>query len=293
MARRAVTPRHGLIAGLGAGGADFRLSGRHRSEIDDSYALSRCPSVAERLRGAGCWPREAITALFGVDGKAVVVAGGSRGIGAMIASGLVRAGCRVHIMSRKKEACDSRAAELSAAGECISLPANLTESAGPRQFARELTERVERLHVLVNNAGATWGTPLEQYPLEAFDKLWNINVKALFNITIRCLPPLRAAASAHDPAPVINGGSIDGLRVSVMENYAYGATKAGVHMLYRAARHPAAQRVGHRQRARPRPLREQGAGARAPDPGMRAAIEADIPSGASERRMTWPAARST
>ena len=112
-----------------------------------------------------------IESLFGVAGKIAVVTGGSRGIGAMIAAGLVRAGCRVYITARKQEACDAKAAELSAFGECISVPANLATPDGVRALTELLAQREDRLHILVNNAGATWGAPLEQYPLDAFDKV--------------------------------------------------------------------------------------------------------------------------
>jgi NAD(P)-dependent dehydrogenase (short-subunit alcohol dehydrogenase family) len=171
--------------------------------------------------------------LFSVDGKVAVVTGGSRGIGAMIAAGLVRAGCRVYITARKAEACGAKAAELSAFGECISLPLNLADPAAPGDLVGQISEREQRLDILVNNAGATWGAPLEEYPLDAFDKLWNINVKALFHLTVLSLPLLRAAASPEDPARVINIGSIDGLGIPAMETYAYSTTKAGVHMLTR------------------------------------------------------------
>ena len=171
--------------------------------------------------------------LFSVAGKVAIVTGGSRGIGAMIAAGLVRAGCRVYITARKKDACDAKAAELSAHGECISVPVDLAAAGGVDDLVRTVSEREDRLHILVNNAGATWGAPLADYPLEAFDKLWNVNVKALFALTVRSLPLLRAAATADDPARVINIGSIDGLSIPAMEVYAYSASKAGVHMLTR------------------------------------------------------------
>jgi NAD(P)-dependent dehydrogenase (short-subunit alcohol dehydrogenase family) len=151
--------------------------------------------------------------LFSVAGKVAVVTGGSRGIGAMIAGGLVRAGCRVYITARKKDACDAKAAELSAFGECISLPLDLAAPGGVDDLVRAISEREDRLHILVNNAGATWGAPLEEYPLDAFDKLWNVNIKALFALTVGSLSRLRAAATADDPARVINIGSIDGLGV--------------------------------------------------------------------------------
>jgi NAD(P)-dependent dehydrogenase (short-subunit alcohol dehydrogenase family) len=185
-------------------------------------------STSEETSGGGD-----ISSLFSVSGKVAVVTGGSRGIGAMIASGLVRAGCRVYITARKAAECDAKAAELSAFGECVSVPANLAGPGGIDRLLDVVGGREDRLHILVNNAGATWGAPLEEYPLDAFDKLWNVNVKALFELTVRSLPLLRAAASAADPGRVVNIGSIDGLTIPATENYAYSASKAGVHMLTR------------------------------------------------------------
>ncbi len=217
--------------------------------------------------------------LFSVAGKVAVVTGGSRGIGAMIAEGLVRAGCRVYITARKKEACDAKAAELSAFGECISVPLNLAEAGSADELVRYVREREDRLHILVNNAGASWGAPLEEYPLDAFDKLWNINVKALFELTVRSLPLLRAAASAEDPARVINIGSIDGLGVPTMESYAYSTTKAGVHMLTRhLASKLAAQSITVNAIA-PGPFDSKMMAFALDDPQTRAAIAASVPLG--------------
>jgi NAD(P)-dependent dehydrogenase (short-subunit alcohol dehydrogenase family) len=98
---------------------------------------------------------------------------------------------------------------------------------------RDLGEREERLHVLVNNAGAAWGEPLESYPEQGFDKVTDLNLKSLFFLTRDLLPMLERAATAEDPARVINIGSIDGLRVPFVENYAYAAAKAAVHHLTR------------------------------------------------------------
>jgi NAD(P)-dependent dehydrogenase (short-subunit alcohol dehydrogenase family) len=217
--------------------------------------------------------------LFSVTGKVAVVTGGSRGIGAMIASGLVRAGCRVYITARKKDACDAKAAELSAFGECISLPLDLAAPGGVDDFIRVISEREERLHVLVNNAGATWGAPLAEYPLEAFDKLWNINVRALFALTVRSLPLLGAAAAAEDPARVINIGSIDGLGVPPMESYAYSTTKAGVHMLTRhLASRLAAESITVNAIA-PGPFDSKMMAFALDDPQTRAAIAGNVPLG--------------
>jgi NAD(P)-dependent dehydrogenase (short-subunit alcohol dehydrogenase family) len=175
--------------------------------------------------------------LFDVSDKAVVVTGGSRGIGLMIARGFVQGGARVYITARKAEACDAAAAELAKEGTCVSVPSDLATTEGAQAFVDAVTEREPALHVLVNNAGATWGAPLEEFPEAGFDKVLDINVKAVFNLTRLFLPHLRAAATADDPARVINIGSIDGIRVPMMENYSYSASKAAVHMLTRHLAH--------------------------------------------------------
>lgn len=111
--------------------------------------------------------------LFSVEGKTVVVTGGSRGIGKMIASGFVAAGATVYISSRKAAEVEKTAAELG----CVAVPADLSTPEGIETLVSAVTAREHRLDVLVNNAGATWGAPLEEYPEHAFDKLWGINVK--------------------------------------------------------------------------------------------------------------------
>jgi NAD(P)-dependent dehydrogenase (short-subunit alcohol dehydrogenase family) len=174
-----------------------------------------------------------MTDLFSVEGKVAVVTGGSRGIGLMIARGLVEGGARVYVSSRKAEACQRVAAELSRIGECIALPADLAGEEACLALAGEVGEREQRVQVLVNNAGATWGAPLEQFPAAAWDKLLDLNLKAPFFLTRAMLPLLEAAAGPDDPARVLNVGSIDGLRVPPMPTYAYSASKAGLHHLTR------------------------------------------------------------
>jgi NAD(P)-dependent dehydrogenase (short-subunit alcohol dehydrogenase family) len=171
--------------------------------------------------------------LFTVEGKTVVVTGGSRGIGLMIARGFVEGGARVYVSSRKAEVCAQVAEELSAVGECRALPADLSTEAGCRRLAAEVGEREGRVHVLVNNAGATWGAPLEDYPAAAWDKVLALNLEAPFFLTRAMLPLLEAGAAPGDPARVVNVGSIDGLRVPPMPTYAYSASKAGLHHLTR------------------------------------------------------------
>ena len=175
--------------------------------------------------------------LFSIRGKVAVVTGGSRGIGLMIARGYVEAGARVYISSRKADVCDRVAAELSESGECLSIPADLSSMAGVEHLASEIASRESAVHILVNNAGAAWGAPMEEFPEDGFDKVWLLNVKGVFFLTVRLLPQLRAAATADDPARVINIGSIDGIRVPDLQNYPYSAAKAGVHMLTRHMAH--------------------------------------------------------
>lgn len=172
-----------------------------------------------------------IEQLFQVAGKTAVVTGGSRGIGRMIAEGFVENGVKTYISARKAEACEQTAAELSAKGECIAIPADLSSAEGREAFVTSIKEREEKLDILVNNAGAAWGAPFEEYPEEGYDKVMDINVKAIFMLTRDLLPLLTREATMQEPSRVINIGSIDGLRVSSTDNFAYGASKAAVHFL--------------------------------------------------------------
>jgi NAD(P)-dependent dehydrogenase (short-subunit alcohol dehydrogenase family) len=182
-------------------------------------------------------PKDAIDVpnLFSIRGKVALVTGGSRGIGLMIARGFLEAGAKVYISSRKKEVCDDAARQLSEAGECISLPADVSTAAGCAALAKQVAAREPRLHILVNNAGAAWGAALPDFPEAGWDKVMNTNVKSIFFLTRDLLPLLEKAASAADPARVINVGSIDGIKVPfIAENFAYPPSKAAVHHMTRA-----------------------------------------------------------
>ena len=173
--------------------------------------------------------------LFSIEGKTAVVTGGSRGIGLMIARGFVDAGARVYVSSRKADACDAVAAELG--DRCISAPADLSTMDGVEQLAGVVSENEPKLDILVNNAGAAWGASFDAFPESGYDKVMDLNVKAIFFLTQKLLPLLRKAGSPEDPARVINIGSIDGLRVPWFENFSYSASKAAVHMLTRHLAH--------------------------------------------------------
>lgn len=181
--------------------------------------------------------------LFDVSGKVVLVTGGTRGIGEMIARGFLEAGSIVYISSRKAEVGAALAAELSKIGPCTSLPANLSSEAECRRLADEVASRESNLDVLVNNAGATWGAPMDEYDEAAFERVLALNVKAVFHLTKFLRPLLEASATPESPSRVINIGSIDGLRTPTMETYAYSASKAAVHQLTRHLARVLAPRV--------------------------------------------------
>lgn len=171
--------------------------------------------------------------LFDLSGKTAVVTGGSRGIGLMIARGLLEAGARVYISSRKADACAAAERDLTRYEMIAAVPADLSSEAGCLQLAEEIGQREQSLNVLVNNAGATWGAPIEEFPAAAWDKVVDLDLKAPFFLTRALLPLLQAAGTPDDPARVINIGSIDGLRVPPFPTYAYSASKAGLHHLTR------------------------------------------------------------
>jgi NAD(P)-dependent dehydrogenase (short-subunit alcohol dehydrogenase family) len=218
--------------------------------------------------------------LFDLTGKAAVVTGGSRGIGLMIARGLLQAGAgTVYISSRKADAVAAAEAELSAYGKCVGIPADLAEVSECQRLAAEISEREGRLHILVNNAGATWGQPFEEFTEAGWDRVVDLNMKSPFFLTQAFLPLLLKAATADDPARVINVGSIDGLHVNPLPHYPYSASKAGVHHLTRHL----ARELGPRQitvnAIAPGPFESKMMSFALDDPEMRAAVAASSPLG--------------
>jgi len=182
--------------------------------------------------------------LFSIRGKCALVTGGGSGIGWMIANGYARAGARVYIASRKRAELDARIAELGAAGDCRAIEADLSSEAGCNALGDALERLEPALDVLVNNAGANWGAPFAEYPESAWDRVLDVNVKAVFSLTRRLVPMLARAAGDDDPARVINVGSVDGIHVPALQTWAYGASKAAVHHLTRMlARELAPRRI--------------------------------------------------
>jgi NAD(P)-dependent dehydrogenase (short-subunit alcohol dehydrogenase family) len=174
-----------------------------------------------------------MTSLFDVSGKIVLVTGGTSGIGEMIARGFLDAGATVIAASRKVDVGEAMAEELLPTGRFTFVQANLSTEDECRRLSTVVASTTDHLDVLVNNAGATWGTPMDDYDEKAFERVMSLNVKAVFHLTKFLRPLLEADATPEEPSRVINIGSIDGLRVPAMETYAYSASKAAVHQLTR------------------------------------------------------------
>jgi NAD(P)-dependent dehydrogenase (short-subunit alcohol dehydrogenase family) len=214
-----------------------------------------------------------------VAGKAALVTGGSRGIGLMIARGLVQAGADVIVSSRKQPDIEASAEQLAAEGKCAAIVGDISTPQGAAELAACVRERFERLDILVNNAGVTWGAPLEEFPASGWDRVMHTNVEGVFHLTVALLPSLRAAADPDDPARVINIGSIDGLRAPAMESYSYGASKAAVHMLTRhLAKRLAADHITVNAIA-PGPFESKMMAFALNDPETRGLIESQVPLG--------------
>jgi NAD(P)-dependent dehydrogenase (short-subunit alcohol dehydrogenase family) len=171
--------------------------------------------------------------LFSVAGKTALITGGTRGIGYMIAEGYLRAGVRVYVSSRKADACRQAEKDLAQFGEVHAIPADVSDEDACRALVDTVAAQEDRLHILVNNAGATWGAAFDEFPPAAFDKVLTLNVKAPFLLTQLARPLLEAAAVDDNPARVINIGSIDGLTVPRLGTYSYSASKAAIHHLTR------------------------------------------------------------
>lgn len=175
------------------------------------------------------------TTLFDVSGKVVLVTGGAKGIGRMISEGFVRNGATVFVSSRDAKACEAACKEMNAPGKGKAdfIAADLYKEDAAAYIAAELGKRTTKLDVLVNNSGSNWGESYDKYPAAAWDRVLNLNLKRVFQLTQAVTPLLEAAATPTSPARIINIGSVDGLRVPALETFAYSASKAGLHHMSR------------------------------------------------------------
>jgi len=172
--------------------------------------------------------------LFDVSGKTALVTGGASGIGLMATQALAQAGCKVIIASRKGHVCEEAAARINAElGEerVIGMAGDLSSEDGVAALVARIDEHTTHLDILMNNAGATWGAKLGEFPWKAWDKINAVNVTGVFALTQSLLPLLEANATADAPSRIINLGSFVGSRAVGNNAYSYAASKAAVHHL--------------------------------------------------------------
>lgn len=177
-----------------------------------------------------------LRSLFSLRGKIALVTGGAKGLGWSISKALVGAGARVFVASRDGDACAKAATELDAlagAGSCRALTGDVANEAGVDGLAQAFSAESDQLHILINNAGRTWGAPLESFPYDAWQRVLGLNVAGAFHLTRQLLPLLARSASDADPSRVINLGSVAGALPIGDGAYSYAASKAAVHHLTR------------------------------------------------------------
>ena len=172
--------------------------------------------------------------LFDLTGQVALVTGGSRGLGLQMAHALGEAGAKVMISSRKAADLEQAAAELQDAGiDARWIAADCGKEEDIRRLARETSERMGPIDILVNNAGATWGAPAEDHPVEAWDKVMNLNVRGYF---ILSQAVAKACMIPRGKGRILNVASIAGLggNPSEMQTIAYNTSKAAVINFTRA-----------------------------------------------------------
>lgn len=172
--------------------------------------------------------------LLDLSGRTALVTGGSRGLGLQIAEALAEMGARVVLSARKAEELEAAAARLASQGDASWIAADSSDPAEVTRLADEALKRLGRVDILVNNAGATWGAPAAEHPLEAWDKVMNLNIRAVFVLTQAVG---RASMIPRRSGRVINVASIAGLSGNppgMMATIAYNTSKGALVNFTRA-----------------------------------------------------------
>jgi NAD(P)-dependent dehydrogenase (short-subunit alcohol dehydrogenase family) len=171
--------------------------------------------------------------LFDLSGRQALVTGGAQGLGRMIAEGLLQAGATVAITSRRPDLCEAAAEEMRVFGRCVPLPADLSTPEAAVELVSRYRQALGACHILVNNAGKTWGGEIESFPDKAWPGVMAVNVQTPFTLIRELLPELTIAGTQDNPARVINIGSVAGMKTERLQAYSYAASKAAVHMMTR------------------------------------------------------------
>ncbi len=172
--------------------------------------------------------------LFDLTGKTALITGGSRGLGLQMAHALGEAGARLMISSRKAEDLEAATAELQAAGiDARWMAADCGQEADIRRLADETLQRMGDIDILVNNAGAAWGAPAEDHPVQAWDKLMNLNVRGYFILSQHVA---KHSMIERRRGSILNVASIAGLggNPPEMRTIAYNTSKGAVINFTRA-----------------------------------------------------------
>ncbi|MDP3226662.1 MAG: SDR family oxidoreductase [Acidovorax sp.] len=175
-----------------------------------------------------------IQQLFDLTGKTALVTGGSRGLGLQLAHALGEAGAKIVLSSRKASDLEEATADLQAAGiDARWIAADCSNEADIRRLADETLERLGHVDILVNNAGAAWGAPAEDHPVEAWDKVMNLNVRGYFILSQHIA---KHSMIARRSGSIINVASIAGLggNPKGMNTIAYNTSKGAVITFTRA-----------------------------------------------------------
>ena len=173
--------------------------------------------------------------LFNLDGKTALVTGGSRGLGLQIATALGEQGAKVVLSSRKQSELDEAVAQLTALGiDASAIAADLSHEAAVGTLVSGALQKLGHIDILINNAGATWGAPAEDHPIEAWDKVMNLNIRSIFLMS--------QAVGKQSMIPrrygrIVNVASIAGLfgnAPGTMKTIAYNTSKGAVVNFTRA-----------------------------------------------------------
>lgn len=227
------------------------------------------------------WRMDYLDNLFGLVGKTALVTGGATGIGHMCAEALAGAGARVLIASRKADACETAARDINALGlkgAVEGFAGDVSSEEGVKALAGEVGRRTPSLHILVNNAGKTWGEPFARFPWQAWQSVIAVNVAGLFTLTRELVGLLKTTATPDDPARVVNLGSIMGTAPIGDGAYSYAASKAAVHHLTRIlAKELASSHITVNAFA-PGPFESRMTAFAMNDPKRRARVEKGVPA---------------
>ncbi|OWQ93385.1 gluconate 5-dehydrogenase [Roseateles aquatilis] len=172
--------------------------------------------------------------LFDLGGQVALVTGGSRGLGLQIAQALGEAGAKVLLSSRKASDLEEAVAHLKALGiDASYIAGDASDEAQARGIVAQAVERAGQIDILVNNAGATWGAPAEEHPVEAWDKVMNLNIRSLF---VMSQEAARQSMIPRRHGRIINVASIAGLggNSGVMKTIAYNTSKGAAVNFTRA-----------------------------------------------------------